>query len=145
MKRKLLIAVTLIVLLLMVFSGCSRNAGDKNPGPDPSTPPEITDNNNGQTDGQTPDPAGDENNNSDPGDAADTKTDSGRYVGRADSNFIEINISGVPEEMAAKVFMLSDELKENFEDLGFETGDNVKFNYYVNDNGQNVITSIEKI
>ena len=75
----------------------------------------------------------------------DSKTDSGRYVGQADNNFIEVQISGVPDTKDFKVFMLSKELKKTFEALKLETGENIKFQYYVNDNNQNVIVSIEKI
>jgi len=78
-----------------------------------------------------------------PEDADEIVTDSGTYVGQMDSNFIEINISGVPEAQAAKAFMLSPELKAGFEDLGLNTGDAVKFDYYVNADNQNVILSID--
>jgi len=70
-------------------------------------------------------------------------TDSGAYQGRADNNFIEISISGVPEEHETKMFMLSDELKDEFEDLNLEVGAIVRFQYYVGDSGQDVIEEIE--
>ncbi|MDD3864637.1 MAG: hypothetical protein QM215_04920 [Bacillota bacterium] len=70
-------------------------------------------------------------------------TDSGVYQGQADSNFIEIAISGVPEENAAKVFMLSADLKESFEELGLEGGETIRFEYFVDDNEQSVIEEIE--
>jgi len=72
-------------------------------------------------------------------------TDSGRYVGQADSNFIEIKISGVPDEKSAKVFMLGVEVKQDFENLKLNTGDNIKFQYTLNDYNQCVISKIEKI
>ena len=73
------------------------------------------------------------------------KKDSGTYVGLIDNHSIEIKISGVPEEKAAKAFELSDKIKDNFESFGLKTGDQVHFSYYVNNNGQMLITSIEKI
>ncbi len=74
----------------------------------------------------------------------DIKTDAGRYVGQIDSNFIEIKIVGVPDEKAAKSFKLSDEIKANFEEYELETEDNIKFNYFENEDGNNVIVKIEK-
>jgi len=74
-----------------------------------------------------------------------TKTDSGRYVGQIDSNFIEIEISGVPAEHAAKAFGLTDSIKENFEKLGLETGDEVIFEYTVPEVGNPIITEIRKL
>jgi hypothetical protein len=70
------------------------------------------------------------------------KTDSGRYQGRADSNFIEIMISGVPGDAAYRVFMLSDKLKEDFDIIGLEKDQVIKFNYYQNEQGQFVIVDI---
>lgn len=72
-------------------------------------------------------------------------TDTGKYSGQADSNFIEIQISGVPDENAFKIFILSQDLKSRFEDLNLKTGETLKFSYYLNDDAQNVIISIEKI
>lgn len=75
----------------------------------------------------------------------DVNTDSGRYMGQADSNFIEIKISGVPDEMDPVVFMLSDEIKKIFASLELETEDNVKIEYFINEHDQKVIVKIEKI
>lgn len=74
-----------------------------------------------------------------------SKTDSGRYQGQADNNFIEIKISGVPDDKAIKVFMLSEKVKAEFEKLKLKKDENVKFDYFQNDNEQLVITKIEKI
>lgn len=74
---------------------------------------------------------------------AEMLTDSGTYQGQVDSNFIEIAISGVPEENGAKVFMLSDVLKDRFEDLGLDGGEAIRFQYYIDDNEQNVVEEIE--
>lgn len=76
---------------------------------------------------------------------SDYKTDTGRYSGRADSNFIEIKISGVPEEMSYRMFMLSEELKKDFDSLNFQIDEVVKFNYIVNEHDQQVIFQITRI
>ncbi len=73
------------------------------------------------------------------------QTDSGSYVGQADSNFIEITISGVPIEKASKVFMLSPEIKENFDSYALETDDQIQFDYSENEDGQFIIYGIRKI
>jgi hypothetical protein len=73
------------------------------------------------------------------------KNDTGMYVGLIDNHSIEIKISGVPDEHSAKAFELTDKVKDNFDKLGLNTGDRVHFTYYENNNGQRILTSIEKI
>ncbi|NLP31165.1 MAG: hypothetical protein GX363_08560 [Clostridiales bacterium] len=76
---------------------------------------------------------------------AETMTDTGRYLGQVDNNFIEIKISGVPDEMDPLVFMLSENIKEQFETLDIIPEDNIKIEYYMDENNQYVITNIEKV
>ncbi len=90
--------------------------------------------------GKGRDPAGGQS----PG-QAQVKRDSGRYVGQIDSNFIEIKISGVPDSIAARSFMLGDRIKEEFGRYGLKKDDEVSFSYVVNSNKQNVILEIKKI
>lgn len=73
------------------------------------------------------------------------KTDSGRYVGLADNNFFEVKISGVPDEKAAKVFMISDKIRTRFEMLNLQAEEVIKIKYIQNERGQNVVQEIEKI
>ena len=73
------------------------------------------------------------------------KTDTGVYQGQIDSNFIEIAISGVPKEKAIKVFMLSDDIKKEFDGMELSVGEDIKFQYFVNESEQNVIVKIEKM
>ncbi|MEA4969147.1 MAG: hypothetical protein VB051_01300 [Candidatus Pelethousia sp.] len=73
----------------------------------------------------------------------DLKIDTGTYQGQIDSSFIEIAISGVPEEKATKVFMLSEELKDKFGDMQPNTGKIIKFQYYIDEDKRNVIVEIE--
>ncbi len=75
----------------------------------------------------------------------DIKTDSGRFSGQIDSNFVEVKISGVPDDIDPKVFMLSNEVKDTFDNLNLSEGDTIKFNYYINDNDQKVLVKIERI
>ena len=71
--------------------------------------------------------------------------DSGTYVGQIDNNSIEIKISGVPEEKAAKAFRFTDDSKAIFDGLELQEGDKVKFQYYINEDEQNILVNIEKI
>ncbi|KJS82577.1 MAG: hypothetical protein JM58_14570 [Peptococcaceae bacterium BICA1-8] len=71
--------------------------------------------------------------------------DSGTYIGLINNNSIEIKISGVPDEISARAFQLADKVKDDFENFGLKTGDQVHFTFYKNNNGQLVLTSIEKI
>lgn len=73
------------------------------------------------------------------------KTDSGRYQGLADNNFIEIKISGVPDEKSSRVFQLSEELKENFEQLKLKKDDDIKFCYMENAGANPVIIEIQPL
>ena len=75
----------------------------------------------------------------------DIRIDSGRFSGRADNNFIEIKISGVPEEMSYRTFMLSEELKKDFDSFNFQIDEVVNFKYTVNEHDQGVIFDISRI
>jgi hypothetical protein len=66
----------------------------------------------------------------------------GVYQGQADNNFIEIKIDGQSEDTAYMVFMLTGTIKDNFEDLGLNTGDGVQLTYYKNEAGQLVLTQL---
>jgi len=73
------------------------------------------------------------------------KNDTGRYTGQIDNNFIEIRISGVPEEVSARSFMLSEDIKAEFDKYGLKKDDEVSFAYKTNDNNQNIIIEIKKL
>lgn len=92
-------------------------------------------------------PAGEVPKSQDPGQSKEPelKRDSGRYVGQIDNNFIEIKISGVPEHLAARSFMLSEKIKGEFDKYDLKKDDVVQFSYIVNSNKQNVLSEIKKI
>jgi hypothetical protein len=82
----------------------------------------------------------------DPAEQQKMLTDSGTYVGQIDANSIEIKISGVPEEAASKAFQLEESLKDNFEQKhGLQSGDQVKFTYFVDEYERPILMTIEKI
>lgn len=78
-------------------------------------------------------------------DQKEKKIDSGRYVGRIDNNSIEIKISGVPDEMAAQAYRLSDNIRDVFDNYQLQEGDPIKVEYQENEYGQKVITAIDKL
>lgn len=124
MKNKVTILV-ILMLVLASFSGCIASAPT-------GSVPEIVEPDNGEVEKPS---APNE----------DLQTDTGRYVGQIDNNFIEIMISGVPEEMAYRSFMLSPELRDRFEALGLDTDMEVKFQFYENSQGQWVVVDIQII
>jgi hypothetical protein len=87
----------------------------------------------------------DETKQSETNSALITKTDTGRYQGLADNNFFEVNISGVPEGIEAKVFMISDKVRERFEGLKLKKEDEIKLSYYVNEKNQLIVVDISRI
>jgi hypothetical protein len=121
------LAGLIIILLCTWMVGCSSSnepAGD-NQQPPGQNQTEPTDNNESE----------------------DIITDSGNFTGRIDSLSIEIHISGVPEdnENAYRAFELSEQLREDFDALGIETGDQVIFKYKPGSEGRRgVIMEINK-
>jgi hypothetical protein len=76
----------------------------------------------------------------------EVKTDSGSYVGLADNNFFEVEISGVQDKkVMSKVFMITDKTRAKFETLNLQTGEEVKIKYVPNEFGQNSVQDIERI
>jgi hypothetical protein len=75
----------------------------------------------------------------------DVLTDSGTYVGQIDLNSVEIEISGVPEDEAAKAFQLEEPNLDFEGEFGLQPGDQVKFTYFVDEHERSILTSIEKI
>jgi hypothetical protein len=73
------------------------------------------------------------------------KTDSGTYVRRIEPDLIEVRISGVPESIPPRVFRLYEEVDENFDELGLQQGDQIRFIYSKNINQEDVITELKKL
>lgn len=73
-----------------------------------------------------------------------TKTTEGEYIGMIDNNFIEIKISGQPDDQAFASFMLSEDVKKEFEELKLNSGELVRIEYEKPDEGPPVIRHIER-
>lgn len=68
----------------------------------------------------------------------------GIYQGQAEINYIEIKIDGLPEETASMIFMLTGDIKNNFQIMNLKTGNEVWLAYYENESGQMVLTRFAK-
>jgi Cu/Ag efflux protein CusF len=73
------------------------------------------------------------------------KTDTGTFIKRVDLNSVEIRISGVPEEIPPRIFLLYETVNESFDSMGFKEGDAVRFIYSKNIENKLIIADIEKM
>lgn len=117
MKKIILITA----LFLLIISGCTRGGTPvSTPSPDvTATPSPVI----------TPAPTPESN----------TKTASGIYGGRADSNFIEV----ILDDGSFESLKLSDEVKASFDDINISEEDEIVFSY-TEDGGVKTVLSIEK-
>jgi hypothetical protein len=72
-------------------------------------------------------------------DLDDEILDEGIYVGQIDNNSIEVNIHG-----SAMAFRFSETAKISFSGLKLNLGDRIFVRYYINDDGQFILTNISK-
>lgn len=77
--------------------------------------------------------------------AEEVKIDTGRFNGLADANFFEVKISGVPDSIPPRVFMLTEEVREKFNELNLQQDDEIKLHFYETAEGQLAVIDIEKI
>ncbi|HHX86940.1 MAG TPA: hypothetical protein GX693_02035 [Firmicutes bacterium] len=147
MKNSIKVLVLLLALALILAAGCAQSEDDtETPEPGGENGNEVIGDDNEDNGNEV---VGDGNGNGENEAPSDeVKQDSGTYLGQIDGHTIEIRISGVPEEKDPRAFQLSGKVQEEFESYGFETGDQVKFKYTVQEHGQvstMTIIEIEKI
>ncbi|MGD9676869.1 MAG: hypothetical protein AB7V16_00695 [Vulcanibacillus sp.] len=130
-KKYFNFAIVIAILIFIAWFAYNSNNTDE-PGVD--NPTNIEQNGDNSSD----------NINNEPQDS-EVKTDSGRFTGRIDNNFIEVRISGVPDSIDPKVFMLSDEVKEMFDSLNLNEEDNIKFDYIIDEIEQQIIVKLERM
>ena len=68
-------------------------------------------------------------------------TAEGIFNGRIDSNFIEVEL----EDGAIRSFQLNDDLRESFDDYGFEPGDRIRLSYREREGQNPLLEKIEEI
>jgi Cu/Ag efflux protein CusF len=121
--KKILAATIVLVITAALFTGCTQPKVQ----PDPVPPQEnITAEQNNQPSG-----------NPSAKIAAEAEDAQGKLIGRIDNNSVEIEMTPV-DTLAFRVTDVLDQLE------GIEDGDLVKFSYKQNDQGQMIITKIEK-
>lgn len=132
--------VFLITLMVATFISCSTERDGTN------TPPFSPNENQNKNDTITQEDHDTQTEKRENNSSLTIKTDSGSYVGQADNNSVEIRISGVQDnELAFRVFKISEEVRLTFESLSLNKDDQVKFSYYEEDIGQPVLVKIERI
>lgn len=118
--KKALIIVMVVVSMAVLFTACSQPTVQPNP-----VPPQEN---------ITAEPSGDPSAKL----AAEAEDAQGKLIGRIDNNSIEIELT--PSDSLA--FRVTDVLPQL---EGIKDGDMVKFSYKANDQGQMIITKIEKL
>jgi len=154
-----LIFILILTMSLIIFTSCSQNEEDLSDQPEADQEEEASENSNSdepvdeveeaqesESDNDEEITNGDEpvSSETEEADEEEIKIDSGTYVGLIDGNHIEIKISGVPEEMASEVFIVDEDVKSIIEEE-IASEDQVKFEYYLNEDDVGVIVDIEKI
>lgn len=156
--KKLLTLLVYAALVLALLTSCSEPKNEAAPKSAETTEKATDDKDNGELNKDNTEQGKDtapENNNATEDNknattenkeaAKETKIDSGRFNGLADANFFEVKISGVPDTIEPKVFMLTEEVRQKFENLQLKQDDEIKLYYYETPDGQLAVTDIEKI
>ncbi|OPL14826.1 MAG: hypothetical protein AVO34_01505 [Firmicutes bacterium ML8_F2] len=73
------------------------------------------------------------------------RTDSGRYMNRVAEDQIGIKISGVPEELPARIFTLKDEAKTVLDQMELQPEDTIMFRYLPGGETEGLIFDLRKI
>jgi Cu/Ag efflux protein CusF len=113
--KKALVITIVLAIMAVLFTACSQPAAQ------PSTPPPVQ--NPGNTSAKL---------------AAEAVDAQGKFNGRIDNNSVEIEVTP-SDTLAFRVTDVLDQLE------GIKDGDMVKFSYKANDQGQMIITKIEKL
>ena len=75
-------------------------------------------------------------------DMAGVYTEEGWYVGQIDATTIEVIVRSDSGENEAMSYILSDDVRNQFDSYRLETEDSIEFGYVENQNGQNMIVNI---
>ena len=73
----------------------------------------------------------------------EVKTDSARYIGRMAPNLIEVSSSGIPEDKEVQTLRVSEQVRAELDAYELNSGDTVEYDYYLNEQGQKVVTTIK--
>lgn len=129
------------IICILVFVGCSKETPVNANADENTTTSAITDSNEAENNNVN-DANSEEDKNKEDTDSVEIKTDSGRYKGLLDDNTIEVKITGVPDDNPAKTFIIEEGLRNEFEKIPLQKDSEILFEYYVNENNENIITRI---
>jgi hypothetical protein len=73
------------------------------------------------------------------------RTETGRYNGISDDGILEIKITGVPDAIAGRQYIVDDDVIQAVDDLDLTIDEVVRIHYYINEAGDNVLVDIEKM
>lgn len=73
------------------------------------------------------------------------RTETGRYNGINQDGVLEIKITGVPDPIAGRQYIVDDDTMDTVKALNLSIDDVVRIHYYINESGDNVLVDIEKI
>lgn len=73
------------------------------------------------------------------------RTETGRYNGISVDGILEIKITGVPDTIAGRQYIVDDDVMQAVEDLDLTIDEVVRIHYYINEAGDNVLVDIEKM
>ena len=135
--KKTVLFLSLVLIISVLFTACTN----------PFLPSEKDTPTPTQQSAETPSPSIEptQNPDSDEGEGSqELKVIEGEYQGQADSNFVEVKLKNNEGEESYKVFMLSETIKDSFDQLGLNEKDWITITYYINKDGHWVITKIEK-
>ncbi|MDP3387662.1 MAG: hypothetical protein Q8S24_10525 [Eubacteriales bacterium] len=73
------------------------------------------------------------------------RIETGRYNGISNDGILEIKITGVPDTIAGRQYIVDDNVIQAVDDLDLMIDDVVRIHYYINEAGDNVLVDIEKM
>lgn len=169
MKNRHAILLFLLIMAIMLGSGCTLLQQSDNSGADTGTVSPSTAATQTTSDAPTPtltpenSPSEKSGDGSDSGDSTEAPTPdaaedsqapaeepevlevTGKYVGQVDNNFIEFELPDGEGAIRAQVFMLTDEVRDVFSSLDPQTGDPLTLRYTVNESNHHLIQHMERV
>lgn len=141
MKNRHAILLFLLIMAIMLGSGCTFLQQSDNSGSDTGTVSPSTAAT--QTTSATPTPDAAEDSQA-PAEEPEVLEVTGKYVGQVDNNFIELELPDGEGAIRAQVFMLTDEVRDVFSSLDPQTGDPLTLRYTVNESNHHLIQHMER-
>lgn len=133
--KKIVAVILTSLLLTSLVSGCGKKV--ETPAPKPGS--EVTETREEQKEQETSASQPDTGSEKEDVKEDEAKEATGTYMGQVDNNFIELKLDGADSPSEFNIEQVSDSVK------GLKEGAKVKITYIVDDNGQYILKSIEKV